>query len=151
MTFFMNLLHGQVWLRSTSAKVRQYIRSFDFVYNSGRPGRFARSEAATGSLGGDEMRDLKSGTWKRLTFALALAAVVFTGLIAPATPGNAIPPPPNCGSNQSTIITYYSSSTYQNALCSDILYPCPGYSRTYYCRGSETPYTKMTCNSCPLN
>lgn len=97
------------------------------------------------------MRDaLRRGTWKRLTFALALAAAVLTGLLAPVSSGHAIPPPANCGSNQSTIITYYSSSTYQNAVCTDVLYACPGYSPTDFCRNSKTIYSKTTCNSCPV-
>ncbi len=94
------------------------------------------------------MRNVPSN-WKRLT--LALVAALFTGLIVPASSGNAIPPPINCGSNQSTIITYYSNTTYQQAICSDVLYPCPGYSATNWCSGSRTPYSKRACNSCPAN
>lgn len=91
---------------------------------------------------------LRRGTWKRLTFALALAAAVLTGLIAPVSSGHAIPPPANCGSNQSTIIIYYSSSTYQNATCQDILYACPGFSPTNMCRTSKTPWTRTVCAPC---
>lgn len=94
---------------------------------------------------------LHPGTWKRLTCALVLAAVVFAGLIAPA-PSNAGPMQPSCGSNQATWIHYYSDASFEHHVCQDVLYPCPGSVRTYYCRdGSETPYSKRTCHSCPLN
>lgn len=91
---------------------------------------------------------LQIGTWKRLTCALALTAAVT--FIAPA-PSNAGPQPTSCGPNQATWIHYYSDPYFEHHMCQDVLYPCPGSVRTYYCRGSETPYSKRTCHSCPLN
>ena len=90
---------------------------------------------------------LSPGTWKRLTYALALAAVVFAGLIAPVSTGNAGPLPPQCSWNQVTYYTYYSDPFFENQVCVEIVYPCPGYSRTYNC--DPTPYYKKSCGSCP--
>jgi hypothetical protein len=90
---------------------------------------------------------LHADPWKRLICALALAAA--TALLAPASPSNALPYQDHCPWYQSTIIKYYSDSTYTHQTCADILYPCPGYSPTSSCAGSETPYTKRICNICP--
>lgn len=90
---------------------------------------------------------LYPGTWKRLTYTLALAAAVFAGLVAPASTGNALPYPQQCSWNQVTYYYYYSDPGYQNLDCVEIVYPCPGYSRTYMC--DPTPYYKRVCGSCP--
>ena len=91
---------------------------------------------------------LRAGTWKRLTCALTLAAA--TSFIAPA-PGSAGPMPPSCGSNQQRWIHYYSDPAKLNPTCQDIINPCPGQVRTYFCRGSETPYYTYSCHSCGIN
>lgn len=91
---------------------------------------------------------LHPGTWRRLTCALALAAAA---AFIPPVPGNAGPMPPSCGSGQQRWIHYYSDPAKQNPTCQDIINPCPGFSRTYYCRGSETPYYTYSCHACYPN
>lgn len=94
---------------------------------------------------------MRIDTWKRLTFAAVLSIVVAAGLITPAAPAGAIPPPVYCSSNQSTIIVYYSDRWKENAICQDVLYACPGEYPTHWCDGSKTPYYTKYCNSCPAN
>jgi len=91
---------------------------------------------------------LHPGTWKRLTCALALAAAAT--FITPDT-GNAGPLPTSCGSGQQRWIHYYSDPAKTNPTCQDVLNPCPGPSRTYFCRGSETPYYTYSCHPCYPN
>lgn len=91
---------------------------------------------------------LHPGTWRRLTFALALVAAA--ALITPA-PGNAGPLGSSCGSGQQRWIHDYSDPAKLNPTCQDIVNPCPGWSRTYYCSGSETPYFTYSCHPCGID
>ena len=86
---------------------------------------------------------LRPSTWKRLTCALALAGAVLTGLIVPASPGNATPVTPACAFNQTVIRVYYSDAARTHPVCQDIV--SPQACRTYYC--DATPYYKDSCGS----
>jgi hypothetical protein len=92
---------------------------------------------------------LHSGTWKRLTCALALAAVAT--FIAPAT-GNAGPMTPSCGSNQQTWKQWYSDPFFENGTCQDVHIACPGEQPTNFCKPSAlNRYYKLTCHPCYPN
>jgi hypothetical protein len=86
---------------------------------------------------------LRPSTWKRLTFALALAGVVLTGLIVPAAPGDAGPISPSCAFNQMRIRSYYRDAARTQPDCQDVI--SPQACRTYFC--DPTPYYQDYCSS----
>lgn len=92
---------------------------------------------------------LSATTWKRLTFAVAISAASFAGILAPTAQSMAKPITPAC---QGSIITaWYRDAALTQGWCQDVTSPCPGYSATHYCDGSHTPYYKTICVTCGLN
>lgn len=96
------------------------------------------------------MKDaLSATTWKRLTFAIVVAAASLVGIFALTGRSAAKPITPACSG--SIITAWYRDAALTQGWCQDVTTPCPGQTATHWCDGSHTPYSKTICVACQAN